>query len=75
MGYRGSKLIVLFKSTAIVKEQWLYGSYHINFMQLRYNLTGFERNYQIRNLSNQIDIEERIFLFSKVKQYSSSAAV
>ena len=61
MGYRGSKSIVC--ENTVVKEQRLDGScigYLCNtlnnrFPMLRYGLTGFERNYQIKALSNQIN--------------------
>ena len=52
MGYRGSKSNkgnILF-----VKEQRVDGSY-INKLMLRCTLTGFERSYQVKILSNQIN--------------------
>ena len=52
MGYRGSKLNK--GNTLFVKEQRVDGSY-VNKLTLRYTLTGFERNYQIKTLSNQIN--------------------
>jgi hypothetical protein len=52
MGNRGSKSEFSLNS---VKEQRADGSWYIKFklMYLRCALTGFERNYQINNLSNQ----------------------
>jgi hypothetical protein len=54
MGNRGSKSLVC-KNT-IVKEQRVNGSWleeHIS--RLRCTLKGFERNYQVKILSNQIN--------------------
>jgi hypothetical protein len=51
IGYRGSKSDLLIKS---VKEQRVDGSWH-NGVCLRYTLTGFERNYQVKIPSNQIN--------------------
>jgi len=55
MGYRGSKSEV-FANTS-VKEQRVDGSYIgvLNNPMLRYTLTGSERNYQVKILSNQIN--------------------
>lgn len=50
MGYRGSKSALL-----AVKEQRVDGGYCIKSMQLRCTLMGFERNYQIKNLSKQLN--------------------
>jgi len=69
MGYRGSKSatnIINYTGTAttkfnenmfvVVKEQRLDGGYMGNNLPaLRYSLMGFERNYQIKILSNQIN--------------------
>jgi len=59
MGDRGSKSITdLHKPTshksAIVKEQRVDGSWH-NGVCLRYTLMDFERNYQVKIPSNQIN--------------------
>jgi hypothetical protein len=57
MGYRGSKS-VLYNSA--VKEQRVDGSwssYNLNNSLLRYTLMGFERNYQIKVLSKQLNIK------------------
>lgn len=60
MGYRGSKSnssrVNYDSSLFFVKEQRVYDSWvFINLMKnLRYTLMGFERNYQIRILSNQL---------------------
>lgn len=56
MGYRGSKSVVL-KETS-VKEQRVYGSWYsfsVANLCLRCTLMDFERNYQIKFLSNQIN--------------------
>lgn len=50
MDNRGSKS-VLYNNT--VKEQRVDGSWRIYSIRLRCTLTGFERNYQVRTLSNQ----------------------
>jgi hypothetical protein len=52
MEYRGSKSADLSKNIA-VKEQRLDGSFCIP-MQIRCNLMGFERNYQLNNPSKQL---------------------
>ena len=61
MGYRGSKSKLYHKSKGptshrynFVKEQRVDGSWHGNILPcLRCTLMGFERNYQIKVLSNQ----------------------
>jgi len=55
MGNRGSKSEFTLNS---VKEQRAYGSWCIKYklIYLRCALTGFERNYQIKNPSNQYKI-------------------
>ena len=78
MGNRGSKSIVLdasnpFKGTieesTIVKEQRVYGSWRSDYTTcLRYTLTGFERNSQVRVPSNQINIYTIRYYTSKVVQ-------
>ncbi len=61
MGYRGSKL----NNTLFEKEQRADGSYCIfsffRSMQLRCALMGFERNYQIKILSKQLNKNKRNF--------------
>ena len=53
VGYRGSKSVV--SKGIAVKEQRVYGGCcGIHLPHLRYTLTGFERNYPIKILSNQI---------------------
>lgn len=53
MGNRGSKSIT--KHNVIVKEQRVYGSwYGMNLPYLRCTLTGFERSYLVKILSNQV---------------------
>jgi hypothetical protein len=61
MGYRGSKSVLVFST---VKEQRVDGSWGLiknnssaisNNKSLRCTLTGFERNYQIKLLSNQLN--------------------
>ena len=56
MGNRGSKSDMLFNNVS-VKEQRVDGSYfgNINYPKLRYTLTGFERNYQIKIPSKQLN--------------------
>jgi hypothetical protein len=55
MGYRGSKSL-FFKNS--VKEQRVDGSWCFNnkLLHLRYTLTGFERNYQVKIPSKQLNI-------------------
>jgi hypothetical protein len=57
MGYRGSKSDLFSKS---VKEQRVDGNRYLNLNNsknryIRYTLMGFERNYQVKILSNQIN--------------------
>ena len=67
IGYRGSKSIARLcvadtapatgyphKNFVIVKEQRVDGSWH-NGVCLRYTLMDFERNYQVKIPSNQIN--------------------
>ena len=54
MEYRGSKSVVI-NSNSTVKEQRVDGHSCVNLTQLRYALMGFERNYQIKIPSNQIN--------------------
>jgi hypothetical protein len=61
MGYRGSKSKFLSKS---VKEQRVDGSccicsLFISSMQLRCTLMGFERNYQVKIPSKQLNKNKR----------------
>ena len=59
MGYRGSNSVIL--KYIAVKEQRVYGNKYGNILPyLRFTLTDFERNYQIKNHSNQI-IQRRLF--------------
>lgn len=59
VGYRGSKSTILYNIA--VKEQRVDGSkYKIIISYLRYTLMFFERNYQIRILSNQIN-QKRLY--------------
>ena len=57
MGNRGSKSVILTKT---VKEQRVDGSWGNNYnkklLSLRCTLMGFERNYQVKNLSKQFFI-------------------
>ena len=56
MDYRGSKSVFKFNFNS-VKEQRVDGSWNLNksiFIFLRYTLTDFERNYQIKTHSNLI---------------------
>ena len=54
MGYRGSKSVLL---TSTVKEQRVDGSWFLaqKARSLRYTLMGFERNYQFKILSKQLN--------------------
>ena len=60
IGYHGSKSIIL---NTIVKEQRVNGRgfYSLAVLNPRCTLTGFERNYQVRILSNQINKNVRRF--------------
>jgi len=62
MGYRGSKSNFLSK---FVKEQRVDGNWCINpkLMHLRCTLMGFERNYQIKIPSKQLNVK-RISTFN-----------
>src|SRR5215469_3560739 len=55
MGYRGSK-----SALAAVKEQRVDGSWLLTpiIRSLRYTLMGFERNYQIKVLSKQLNLNQ-----------------
>ena len=55
MGYRGSKSVLILRDT--VKEQRVDGSYCIKLklMQLRCTLMVFERNYQVKIHTNQLN--------------------
>jgi hypothetical protein len=57
MDYRGSKSV--FNNT--VKEQRVDGSWCKNPLHLRCTLMGFERNYQIKILSKQLNKKKRNF--------------
>ena len=54
MGYRGSKSSIVKRG---VKEQRVDGSWFLvkRARSLRYTLMGFERSYQVRFLSNQLN--------------------
>ena len=73
--YRGSKSIVIDNKSTIVKEQRVKGSWQEKisrpliegcFSCLRCALMGFERNYQIRILSKQINKQRKILFSSNV---------
>jgi len=69
MDNRGSKPV----ASSTVKEQRVDGHwYGFNLPYLRYTLTGFERNYQIKILSNQI--QTRSYTSLADKEHSSSVA-
>ena len=53
MGYRGSK-----SANKAVKEQRVDGSWCKKPLHLRYTLMGFERNYQVKILSKQLNISK-----------------
>ena len=69
MGYRGSKSII--SKGIVVKEQRVNGSCCRNSLQLRCTLTGFERNHQIKILSNQTYLP----LFRKSSSISSQSSI
>jgi len=55
VGNRGSKSVILNSTNIAVKEQRVNGSWcGNNLSHLRCTLMGFERNYQVKILSNQI---------------------
>jgi len=64
IGYRGSKSI---KNNFIVKEKRVDGSC-IKKLMLRGTLKDFEKNYQLRILSNQINLINKRFYTTKVQQ-------
>jgi hypothetical protein len=57
MGYRGSKSDFIMNS---VKEQRVDGSWCFEYLpkHLRYTLMGFERNYQVKILSKQLNVKK-----------------
>ena len=57
MGYRGSKSEFV-SHTDSVKEQRVDGSWSKKPLLLRYTLMGFERNYQVKILSKQLNISK-----------------
>ena len=59
MEYRGSKSTI--QSGIVVKEQRVDGHRCVNLTHLRYALMGFERNYQIRILSNHLITLRRLY--------------
>ena len=67
MGYRGSKSVFL---SDTVKEQRVDGSYlgEIKSPKLRCTLMGFERNYQFKVLSKQLNKQK--FSFSTLTNNS-----
>jgi len=60
MEYRGSKL-VMFTNNITVKEQRVDGHRCVNLAHLRYALTGFEINSQIRIPSNHLNTSRRLY--------------
>ena len=69
IGYRGSKSVTMNNFT--VKEQRVYGSWHgLVSPCLRCTLMGFERNYQSRIPSNQIN-KYRLYSSTAFQQYST----
>ena len=78
VGYRGSKSITslnvpqAINKPVVVKEQRVYGSWRgVNLPRLRCTLTGFERNYQVKILSNQI----RLPLLREFSSISSESLI
>jgi hypothetical protein len=64
MDNRGSKSVLINNT---VKEQRVDGSWYIKSMYLRYTLMGFERNYQVKIPSNQINKASYSTLISQPK--------
>jgi hypothetical protein len=66
IGYCGSKSI---KTIFIVKEQRVDGSLSLNLQlrDIKCTLMGFEKNYQIRILSNQINLRGTRLFTSKAQ--------
>ena len=66
MGYRGSKLVLL---NSIVKEQRVDDSYLASksYSKLRCTLMGFERNYQLKIPSKQLNMK----YYSTLPSFSS----
>ena len=63
---RGSKPVTFYKNNITVKEQRVDGNRYKGYTPIRCTLMGFERNYQIKILSNQIN---------KVRSYTSKTLV
>jgi len=65
MGNRGSKSVVC--NNIIVKEQREYDSRQEKYiLSLRRSLTGFERNYPVKILSNQLPYRENLRFYSSL---------
>jgi len=73
MGDRGSKSITVYPAghkSVIVKEQRVDGSWYNNgVMYLRCILVGFERNYQVKIPSKQINKRNYTSIASPQSQY------
>jgi hypothetical protein len=70
MSNRGSKSVVC--NNAIVKEQRVDGSRREKYIpRLRCTLMGFERNYQIKILSNQFPHGAKLRLYSSLATLQS----
>jgi hypothetical protein len=61
MGYRGSK-----SANNSVKEQRVDGSYLFTKNRLRCTLMGFERSYQVKILSKQLNNNFSTLIHSKI---------
>lgn len=64
MGNRGSK-----SAKKAVKEQRVDGSYLFIQNRLRYTLMGFERSYQFKILSKQLNNKFSILIHSKINPW------
>ena len=70
MEYRGSKSVIFPSIT--VKEQRVDGRRCVvNLTHLKYALMGFERNYQIRILSNHLITSRRYYTSIPTKSLSN----
>jgi hypothetical protein len=63
IGYRGSKSADLLKNVA-VKEQRVDGSLCFLNKHIRYTLMGFERSYQVKILSKQLNLNKQFSTFN-----------
>ena len=68
MDNRGSKSVTFLLNSITVKEQRVNGSCcGVYIPQLRYTLAGFERNCQVKILSNQINRYRLYYLITSAE--------